>query len=85
MSKLRPGRRAGRRGRRRREYLSQGGEDDDKRFVDNLITTINIGVSLEDATWDLALRVVPEAWWDRRTAALAAATRSARSISDADS
>jgi hypothetical protein len=75
----------GRRGRRQREYLSQGGDEDDTWFVDNLITTINIGVSLEDSTWDLALRVVPEAWWDRRTAALAAATRSAGSIPDAES
>jgi hypothetical protein len=70
----------GRRGRRQREYRSQGGEEDDTWFVDNLITTVNIGASLEDATWDLALRVVPEAWWDRRTAALAAATRSAGTI-----
>jgi hypothetical protein len=30
-----------------------------------------------DATWDLALRVLPQAWWDRRTAQLAAATRPA--------
>jgi hypothetical protein len=75
----------GRRGRRRREYRSQGGEEDDKWFVDNLITTINIGASLEDATWGLAIRLVPEAWWDRRTAALAAATRSAGSIPDAQS
>jgi hypothetical protein len=75
----------GRRGRRPREYRSPGGEEDDKWFVDNLITTINIGASLEDATWELAVRLVPEAWWDRRTAALAAATRAAGSMPDADS
>jgi hypothetical protein len=63
------------RGRVRREYSSPGGEAEDEWFVDNLIGTINIGASLEDATWDLALRVLPQAWWDRRTAALAAATR----------
>jgi hypothetical protein len=66
----------GRRGRGRREYRSEGGEEEDKWFVDNLITTMNIGANLEDSTWDLAIRLVPVAWWDRRTAALAAATRS---------
>jgi len=60
-----------------REYSSPGGEAEDEWFVDNLIGTINIGASLEDATWDLALRVLPQAWWDRRTAELAAATRAA--------
>jgi hypothetical protein len=65
------------RNRARREYSSAGGEAEDDWFVDNLIGTINIGAGLEDATWDLALRVLPEAWWDRRTAELAAATRSA--------
>ena len=65
----------GLRGRERREYSSPGGEAEDEWFVDNLIGTINIGAGLEDATWDLALRVLPEAWWDRRTAELAAATR----------
>ena len=40
--------------------------------------TIKIGASLEDATWDLALRLLPEEWWDRRTVELAAATRAAR-------
>ena len=65
----------GRRTRLRREYMSSGGEADDEWFVDNVITTINIGANLEDATWDLALRVVPEAWWDQRTTELAAATR----------
>src|SRR5580700_1228437 len=74
----------GRRDRSRREFRSNAGEEDDNWFVDNLITTVNIGASLEDATWDLALRVVPEAWWDRRTAALAAATRSATGIPDAE-
>jgi hypothetical protein len=65
----------GRRGRDRREYSSPGGEDHDEWFVDNLVGTINIGASLEDATWDLALRLLPQAWWDRRTVELAAATR----------
>ena len=65
----------GRRTRPHREYMSDGGGAEDEWFVDNLITTINIGATLEDATWDLALRVVPEAWWDRRTSELAAATR----------
>ena len=69
----------GRRTRPRREYMSDGGEADDEWFVDNVITTINIGANLEDATWELALRVVPEAWWDRRTSQLAAATRVRRS------
>jgi len=63
------------RGRTRREYSSPGGEIDDEWFVDNLIGTINIGASLEDATWDLGLRLLPQAWWDRRTVELAAATR----------
>lgn len=63
------------RGRSRREYSSPGGEAEDEWFVDNVIGTINIGASLEDATWDLALRILPQAWWDRRTAQLAAATR----------
>ncbi|HXA43250.1 MAG TPA: hypothetical protein VNV65_10125 [Candidatus Solibacter sp.] len=65
----------GRRGRERREYSDPGGEVHDEWFVDNLIGTINIGASLEDATWNLALRLPPEAWWDRRTVELAAATR----------
>jgi len=72
------------RNRARREYSSPGGEPDDEWFVDNLIGTINIGSSLEDATWDLALRVLPQAWWDRRTADLAAATRAARPLPAAD-
>jgi len=63
------------RGRTSREYSSPGGEADDEWFVDNLIGAIKIGAGLEDATWDLALRVLPQAWWDRRTAELAAATR----------
>jgi hypothetical protein len=66
------------RGRPRREYSSPGAEAEDEWFVDNLIGTINIGAGLEDATWDLALRVLPQAWWDRRTAQLAAATRTSR-------
>jgi hypothetical protein len=70
----------GLRNRNRREYLSPGGEAEDEWFVDNLIGTINIGASLEDATWDLALRILPEAWWDRRTAKLAAAARTPRPI-----
>jgi hypothetical protein len=65
----------GRRTRPIREYLARGGEAEDEWFVDNLITTVTIGANLEDATWNLALRVVPEAWWDRRTRELAAATR----------
>jgi len=68
------------RGRARREYLSPGGEAEDEWFVDNLIGTINIGAGLEDATWDLALRLLPQAWWDRRTAELAAATRASRPL-----
>jgi len=68
----------GRRGRARREYGSPGGEVQDEWFVDNLVGTIKIGASLEDATWDLALRLLPEKWWDRRTVELAAATRVAR-------
>jgi len=65
----------GRRGRGRREYSSPGGEAEDEWFVDNLIGTINIGANLEHATWELALRLLPQAWWDRRTVELAAATR----------
>jgi len=72
------------RNRARREYSSPGGEADDEWFVDNLIGTINIGASLEDATWDLALRVLSQAWWDRRTSRLAAATRAARPLPAAD-
>ena len=72
------------RGRARREYSSPGGEADDEWFVDNLIGTINIGAGLEDATWDLALRVLPQAWWDRRTAELAAAARTPRPIPAAE-
>jgi hypothetical protein len=68
----------GLRGRARREYSSPGGEAEDEWFVDNLIGTINIGASLEDATWDLVLRILPQEWWDRRTAELAAATRTSR-------
>lgn len=74
----------GRRTRPHREYMSDGGASDDEWFVDNVITTINIGATLEDSTWDLALRVVPEAWWDRRTSELAAATRVPRSAPDSD-
>lgn len=65
----------GRRGRPRREYLAPGGEEHDNWFVDNLVTTMHIAATLEDETWDLALRVVPEDWWNRRTTSLAAATR----------
>ena len=72
------------RNRSPREYSSPGAEADDEWFVDNLIGTINIGASLEDATWDLALRVLPQAWWDRRTVDLAAATRAARPLPAAD-
>ena len=72
------------RGRARREYSSPGGEADDEWFVDNLIGTINIGASLEDATWDLALRILPQQWWDRRTAELAAAALTRRPIPAAE-
>src|SRR6266850_1196653 len=72
------------RGRARREYSAPGGEADDEWFVDNLIGTINIGASLEDAPWDQALRILPQAWWDRRTVDLAAATRAARPVAAAD-
>ncbi len=72
------------RNRARREYSSPGGEAEDEWFVDNLIGTINIGASLEDATWDLALRILPQAWWDRRTAELAAAARTSRPIRAAE-
>jgi hypothetical protein len=72
------------RGRARREYLSPGGEAEDEWFVDNLIGTINIGATLEDATWNLTLRILPQAWWDRRTADLAAATRTPRPLPAAD-
>ena len=72
------------RNRVRREYSSPGGEADDEWFVDNLIGTINIGAGLEDSTWDLALRVLPQAWWDRRTAELAAATRTTRPLPAAE-
>ena len=70
----------GLRGRVRREYASPGGEAEDEWFVDNLIGTINIGAGLEDATWDLALSLLPQQWWDRRTAELAAAARTSRPI-----
>jgi hypothetical protein len=72
------------RGRAWREYSSPGGEAEDEWFVDNLIGTINIGAGLEDATWDLALRILPQAWWDRRTAELAAAARTSRPIPAAE-
>ena len=68
----------GRRGRPRREYLAPGGEEHDDWFVDNVVTTMHIAATLEDETWDLALRVVPEDWWNRRTTSLAAATRARR-------
>jgi hypothetical protein len=51
------------------------GRAEDEWFVDNLIGTINIGAGLEDATWDLALSILPQEWWDRRTVKLAAAAR----------
>jgi hypothetical protein len=65
----------GRRGRRPRKYRSPGGEADDEWFVDNLLTTIIIGARLEHASWELALRLAPAAWWGQRTAGLAAASR----------
>jgi hypothetical protein len=72
------------RNRVRREYSSPGGKAEDEWFVDNLIGTINIGASLEDATWDLALRILSQAWWDRRTVELAAATRTSRPLPAAE-
>ena len=63
----------GRRGQPRREYRTGGGEQDDEWFLNNLLATLNVAVSLEDETWQLALRVLPEAWWDERTLRLAAA------------
>jgi len=74
----------GLRGRARREYSSPGGKPEDEWFVDNLIGTINIDAGLEDATWDLALRILPQAWWDRRTAELAAAARTRRPLPAAE-
>jgi hypothetical protein len=67
----------GRRGRPPRKYKAPGGEADDEWFVDNLLTTILIGAGLEHASWELALRLAPAAWWGRRTAGLAAPTRHA--------
>jgi hypothetical protein len=43
------------------------------------VTTMTIATTLEDQTWELALRLVPPDWWDRRTTSLAAATRARRS------
>ncbi|HKA49958.1 MAG TPA: hypothetical protein VKK19_10265 [Candidatus Dormibacteraeota bacterium] len=68
------------RNRDRRDYLSPGGEAEDEWFVDNLTGAIDIGASLEDATWDLALSILPQEWWDRRTAKLAAAARTPRPL-----
>lgn len=65
----------GRRGRRPRKYRSPGGEADDEWFVDHLLTTIIIGARLEHASWELALRLAPQAWWGQRTAGIAAASR----------
>jgi hypothetical protein len=39
------------------------------------LTTIIIGARLEHASWELALRLAPEAWWGQRTAGIAAASR----------
>jgi hypothetical protein len=64
------------RARSSRHFGSPGGEEDDVWFVDNLIGTISIAADLEDRTWNLALRVAPEEWWDRRTADLAAPSHS---------
>jgi hypothetical protein len=63
----------GRRDRSRREYLAAGGERDDEWFLDNVLATLSIAVSLEDDTWQLALQVLPESWWDERTLRLSAA------------
>jgi len=72
------------RNRARRDYSSPGGEADDEWFVDNLIGTVNIGAKSGRRNLDLALRVLPQAWWDRRTVDLAAATRAARPVAAAD-
>ena len=63
------------RDRAAREFAAPGGESEDEWFLDNLLGTISIAADLEDRTWDLALRIAPEEWWDRRTAELAAASR----------
>jgi hypothetical protein len=69
----------GQRGRPRRDFGAPGGEEHDEWFVDNVVTTMTIATTLEDQTWELALRLVPPDWWDRRTTSLAAATRARRS------
>jgi hypothetical protein len=68
----------GQRGRPRREFRAPGGEEHDEWFVDNVVTTMTIAATLEDETWELALRLVPPDWWDRRTTSLAAATHARR-------
>lgn len=64
-----------RRARTAREFGDDGGEHEDRWFVDNLLGTITIASDLEDRTWDLALKIAPEEWWDQRTADLAAPSR----------
>ena len=64
-----------RRSRATRQFGDEGGEHEDRWFVDNLLGTITIASDLEDRTWDLALRIAPEEWWDQRTADLAAPSR----------
>ena len=68
----------GRRERPARDYGSPGGEQEDEWFVNNLVATLTIAARLEDASWDMALAVLSEDWWDRRTVGLAAATRARR-------
>lgn len=64
-----------RRARTARQFGDAGGEHEDRWFVDNLLGTIAIASYLEDRTWNLALRIAPEEWWDQRTADLAAPSR----------
>lgn len=63
------------RSRTSREFAAPGGGEQDAWFLDNLLATIAIAADLEDRTWDLALAIAPEQWWDRRTADLAAPSR----------
>ena len=64
-----------RRARASRQFGDADGEHEDQWFVDNLLGTIAIASDLEHRTWELALRIAPEQWWDQRTAELAAPSR----------
>jgi hypothetical protein len=55
-----------------------------RRFYTRVDVESPVGAGLEDATWDLALSILPQAWWDRRTAELAAAARTRRPIPAAE-